>query len=119
MTHKEPPYLMPKQRRKHAVSMAAELNSVEIDIEQVRRELTVPWPRPEVADRIFLRAQKVISILLAERKRLRAALKHIVDAKNSLRLDDYRAVERWLNEQFLPAAIAAEIVLSTEQEPTK
>lgn len=45
---------------------------------------------------------------------LRAALEQIVDAKNALRLDDYRAVERWLNEHFLPAATAAEDALEQQ-----
>jgi hypothetical protein len=69
------PYLRPPERRDHAVAMAAELTRPEIDIAAVRRELAVPWPRPEVADKTFLRAQKAITVLLDENARLREALR--------------------------------------------
>lgn len=69
------PYLRPPERRDHAVAMAAELNRPDIDIAAVRRELTVPWPRPEVADKTFLRAQKAITVLLDENARFREVLR--------------------------------------------
>ena len=56
--------------------------------------------------------------LRTENERLRATLKPIVDAKNALSaaLDNYGTAERWLKEQFLPAAAAAEVALiGTEQ----
>lgn len=64
MARKDAPYLPPKERRAHAVAGTVELLSGDIDILAVRRELCTPYPRAEVADATFLRAQKAISALL-------------------------------------------------------
>lgn len=90
---KDAPYLLPKQRREHAVSVATELNSKDIDIEAVRRELTVPWPRPEVADRTFLRAQKAISALLVALKDMTERVEASWDLRDLAPDSDLEAVE--------------------------
>lgn len=60
MPHKDAPFMTPKQRRTHAMEMTVEILKNGVDIAEVKRELLTPWPRPEVADRIFLRALKAI-----------------------------------------------------------
>jgi hypothetical protein len=44
-----------------------------LDIEAVKRELLTPWPRPEVADRVFLRARKAIAQLERKIEQLKRA----------------------------------------------
>jgi hypothetical protein len=73
MSREDAPYMLPKQRRQHAVSMATEISSKEIDIEAVKRELLTPWPRPEVGERVFLRALKAIVQLEQQVIELKAA----------------------------------------------
>lgn len=63
MPHKDAPHMKPKQRRQHATEMTVEILKGEIDVAEVKRELCTPWPRPEVADRVFLRALKAITQL--------------------------------------------------------
>lgn len=77
MAHKDAPYLKPKERRAHAVSMATELLGKTIDVAAVKQELLIPFPRPEVADRVFLRALRAITLLEADNIALKEQLANL------------------------------------------